>query len=78
MREGVEQGIEQERGKRLASARTMLLSYTEVRFPTLKQVAQEQASQIENPDVVEQLALKVIRAQTVQEAERSFLNWRHQ
>ena len=74
--EGREEGLEEGLEKELARLRDFLLKTVEIRrMPELLSLAQQQAALIDNPDILNDLTLKIIAAETSKEAERALLNW---
>jgi hypothetical protein len=77
--EGLEKGLEKgmEKG-RLQTLRDILLNFVQTRFPDpkLTHLAQSQVSIIDDPEVLENLILKVGPAQTAEEVQRYLLDWR--
>lgn len=71
--EGREAGLEQ---GRLEEARDMLLVMINARFPRLKKIAREQIQQIEDVQVLRQLAFQIVATQKLNDAKQYLLNWR--
>lgn len=67
LRDGIEQGIEQ-------GIHHTLISYLEVRYPMLVELAQEQTGQIKDADALRQVVTKVFGLQTSGEIEEYLLS----
>jgi predicted transposase YdaD len=63
LRQGMQQGREEERRQEAQRLRQILTSYVEVRFPSIVRDAQKHAEMIQDPDVLQQLTLKIYTAQ---------------
>jgi len=72
-RTGREEGYEKERQERLASLRQKLLTLVHVRYPRLESLARVQAVEHDDPEMLEEVLLKVALAQNAKEAERHLL-----
>ena len=66
--EGLEKGLEKERQQRLKDQRQMLMTIVETHFPNVAQLAKKQAHAIKDPQVLQNLVLKVFAAQTEEQA----------
>src|SRR5205814_2146011 len=75
--EGLEQGLEQglKQGRLLAKRETFL-TLIEVRFPRLKTLAMRQASLIDKPEILEDLMVKLLTVQSMDEMRHHLLTWR--
>ncbi len=71
LKEGREEGREQ---GRLETLQNILLSFAQARFPTLTPLAKEKVAQIQKPETLESLTLKVGLAQTLEEAQNYLQN----
>jgi len=69
-KEGIEEGLQ--RGK-LEALHETTLSIVKERFPKLMRFAKKQVAAIEDPKVFQQLILKLISAQTMNEAKQYLL-----
>lgn len=73
-KEALEEALEEERKVAFQKARQTLLSFIQVHFPALMQLAEEQCSAIETLEQMEDLLRKVILAQSEQEVRQHLLN----
>jgi predicted transposase YdaD len=64
MQQGMQQGREEERRQEAQRLRQILTSYVEVRFPSIARDARKHAEMIQDPDVLQQVMLKIYTAQT--------------
>jgi hypothetical protein len=71
---GVKQGIEKEQQKWLTSQHSALLNVIQVHFPELLVEARKKANQVEDPQILQDLMLKVVVAQNSQEARNLLLH----
>jgi len=77
--EGLEKGLEKGMQKgRLQTLRDILFNFVQTRFPDpkLTHLAQSQIAIIDDPEVLENLILKVGPAQTAEEVQHYLLDWR--
>jgi hypothetical protein len=72
--QGIEKGIEKEQQKWLTSQRGALLNVVQVRFPELLVEARKKADQTSDPQVLQDLMLKVVATQNSQEARNLLLH----
>jgi predicted transposase YdaD len=71
LQQGIEQGIEQGKQQgQLTALRSLLLAFVRTHFPELTAIAKAQAEQVQNPDALQALVLKLVGAQSVDEARR--------
>jgi len=61
-----------QKGK-LEAQRQTLVSYVEMRFPQIVALAKQQADAIKDPEVLQDLILKMFSAQTAEEAEQCLI-----
>jgi predicted transposase YdaD len=73
----LQEGREEGRQERIQALRQMLLKFVQARFPARKmiQLAKGQVALIEDPEVLQDLILKVGLAQTAEEAQNYLLEW---
>lgn len=69
--QGIEQGIEQ--GK-LQGLREMLLSFVQKDFPEVTVLARQQVDRITDPEILQAIILKLVHAQTLDEARKIFFD----
>lgn len=62
--EGLQEGREEERRQEVQRLRQMLASYVELHFPTVVDEARKYAEMVQDPDVLQQVTLKIFAAQT--------------
>ena len=74
MQEGREEGREEERQQRLKDQRQMLMTLVQVHFSNIVHLAQERADDINDPEVLQSLILKVVAAQDEEEAKQILLS----
>jgi len=72
---GIKQGIEKERQEIVQGVRQTLLTLVAERFPKLKTLAKGQLSLIEQPQILDNLILKIALARTQEEAQDYLLTW---
>ena len=72
---GLEEGREEVQQRRLLSLRPKLLTLVQTRFPKLKTLMRGQIAIIQEPEILEDLLLKVAIAQTQEEAQDYLLSW---
>lgn len=70
--QGLEQGFEKGREERLQGQREMLLSFVQRDFPEVLILARQQVNRITDPELVQAVFLKLVHAQTVEEAKKIF------
>ncbi len=70
----VEQGREKERQRWISWHREVLIKFVEVSFADLTIEAQQQANSITNLEILHKLILKLINAQTTDEARQILLS----
>ena len=68
--QGREQGIEQGREQRLRGQREMLLSFVQRDFPEVMILARQQVNRITDPEILQAVFLKLVDAQTLEEAKK--------
>ena len=73
----LQEGREEGHQERIQALRQMLLKFVQARFPARKmmRLAQGQAALIEDPEVLQDLILKVGLAQTAEEVQNYLLEW---
>lgn len=71
--EGREEGLEK---GRLEAVRRTLANVVQRLFPALVSLAQQQATLVNKPEIVDDLILKVIQARSVEEARIVLLSWK--
>jgi len=72
---GIEKGRNEERQETLQTLRQTLLTLTAQRYPKLKTLAKGQLLLIEQPQILENLFLKIALARTQEEAQDCLLTW---
>ena len=74
--EGIQEGLEKgvEKGI-LQGHRQTLLKIVNARFPKILHLAKGQGAIIDDPDVLENLIVKISTAQTLQEAQNYLIDW---
>ena len=72
--QGVEKGREEERQRRIHEQREMLVRIFQLHFPGLLAMAKQQADSIEDPEVLSAMNLKLLAAQTIEEARQILLS----
>ena len=73
--QGIEQGIEKgiEQGK-LQGLREVLLSFVQKDFPEVMALARQQVDRITDPEILQAIVLKLVHAQTLDEAKQIFFD----
>jgi flagellar biosynthesis/type III secretory pathway protein FliH len=66
LEQGVERGIERERQDRLHSLRQKILQVFQMRFPKMKKLAQGPIASVEDPELLEDLLIRVAMAETAE------------
>jgi hypothetical protein len=74
LNKGVEKGIEEEQQKWLKAQYDALLNVVQMRFPELLVEARKKADQVEDPLVLQDIMLKIVAAQSSQEARNLLLH----
>ena len=69
----MEEGREEERQQRLKDQRQMLMTFVQAHFPKLAHLAKEQADAINNPEALQNLSLRLLAAQTEEQARQVLL-----
>jgi predicted transposase YdaD len=64
LQEGLQEGREEERRQEVQRLRHMLTTYVEMRFPTVVPDARKHVETIQDPDVLQQVTLKIFAAQS--------------
>ncbi len=72
--QGRERGIEQGREQRLQGQREMLLSFVQRDFPEAMILARQQVNHITDPEILQVVFLKLVHAQTLEEAKKIFFD----
>ncbi len=77
LEKGLEEGLEKGRKEGLQLLRQTLVKFVQARFPSPKMIrlAKGQAAIIDDPNVLQDLTLKVGLAQTAEEAQHYLLDW---
>ena len=75
LEEGREEGREEERQVRLQAERKLLQMIVKARFPTLTRLAKTQAGLIKDVITIEEVAERVSKAQTTEEATNALVSW---
>jgi predicted transposase YdaD len=73
---GLERGLErmlEERERRVHGQRQVLASFVQAHFSDIADLARQRGDEIHDPDVLERLNLKLLAAQTVEEAKKILL-----
>jgi hypothetical protein len=73
LQKGIEKGIEKEQKEWLTSQRDVLLNMIQVHFPELLAEARKKVNQVEDPRVLQDVILKIVTAQSSQEARNLLL-----
>jgi len=73
--EGIQEGIVQGHQETLKTLRQTLLKIVNARFPKILHLAKGQGAIIDDPDVLEDLIVKISTAQTLQEAQNYLIDW---
>ncbi|OLE24392.1 MAG: hypothetical protein AUI36_33060, partial [Cyanobacteria bacterium 13_1_40CM_2_61_4] len=71
--EGRAEGRAEERLQRLKDQRELLMTLVQMHFPNLTELAQRQANAAEDPEALQQVVLKLVAAQTQEQAEQVLL-----
>jgi len=75
LQQGLEKGRQEERQEVVQTLRQTLLTLVTQRFSKLKTLAKAQLSLIEQPQILEDLFLKIALARTQEEAQEYLLTW---
>lgn len=70
----LEEGAEQERARRIQEQREMLLNIVQLRYPELLELAKQQAESIKDAETLPSVNLKLIAAQSSEDAKRTLQN----
>src|SRR5712691_2019650 len=70
LEQGLELGREEERQRRLQGQRELLMSYMQVRFPEITALAKQQTNSITDPEVLQNVIIKLLAAQSLDEAKQ--------
>src|SRR5260370_34211134 len=73
IQEGVEKGVEKAHQQELQDLRQILLGFIQARFQELVPIATKQTANITDIEILKHLTLKVVLAQTLEEARRLLL-----
>ncbi len=68
LEEGLEKGREEERQRRIQGQHEMLASFIQAHFPEILALAKQQTDDIKDPDVLQNVILKLLTVGTVEEA----------
>jgi len=72
--QGVEKGREEERQQELQRQRQTIIGFVQRRFPEITALAEQQTAKITDPETLQTVILKLLDAQTVEEARQVLLN----
>ncbi len=72
--EFLEKGREEERQRRLEGQREMLMSFVQAHFPEITALAKQQADSITDPEVLQNVIIKLLAAQRLDEARQILLD----
>ena len=70
----VEQGVEKERQQELQRQRQTIVGFVQRRFPEISALAEQQTAKITDPEMLQTVILKLLDAQTIEEARQILLN----
>ena len=70
----VEQGVEKERQQELQRQRQTIIGFVQRRFPEISTLAEQQTAKITDPEMLQTVILKLLDAQTIEEARQILLN----
>ena len=70
----VEQGVEKERQQELQRQRQTIVGFVQRRFPEITALAEQQTAKITDPEMLQTVILKLLDAQTIEEARQILLN----
>ncbi len=68
LEKGLEKGREEERQRRIQGQHEMLASFIQAHFPEIIALAKQQTDDIKDPDVLQNVILKLLTVGTVEEA----------
>jgi predicted transposase YdaD len=71
---GREQGREEERRQELQRQRQTIIGFVQRRFPEISTLAEQQTAKITDPEMLQTVILKLLDAQTIEEARQILLN----
>ncbi len=71
---GREQGREEERQQELQRQRQTIIGFVQRRFPEITALAEQQTAKITDPEMLQTVILKLLDAQTIEEARQILLN----
>jgi len=71
--QGMEQGREEGRRQALQRDRQLLMNFVERHFPEMITLAKQQTEGIKDPDALQSVMLKLLNAQTIEEARKALL-----
>ncbi len=74
LEQGVEKGREEERQQELQRQRQTIIGFVQRRFPEITALAEQQTAKITDPETLQTVILKLLDAQTVEEARQVLLN----
>src|SRR6266436_8361780 len=72
--QGVEKGREEERQQELQRQRQTIIGFVQRRFPEITALAEQQTAKITDPETLQTVILKLLAAQTIEEARQVLLN----
>jgi predicted transposase YdaD len=72
--QGVEKGREEERQQELQRQRQTIIGFVQRRFPEITALAEQQTAKITDPETLQTVILKLLDAQTVEEARQILLS----
>jgi hypothetical protein len=70
----VEQGVEKERQQELQRQCQTIIGFVQRRFPEITALAEQQTAKITDPETLQTVILKLLDAQTIEEARQILLN----
>jgi type II secretory pathway component PulM len=70
----VEQGVEKGREQELQRQRQTIIGFVQRRFPEITALAEQQTAKITDPEMLQTVILKLLDAQTIEEARQILLN----
>jgi len=72
--QGVEKGREEERQQELQRQRQTIIGFVQRRFPEITALGEQLTAKITDPETLQTVILKLLDAQTVEEARQVLLN----
>ena len=74
LEQGVEKGREEERQQELQRQRQTIVGFVQRRFPEITALAEQQTAKITDPEMLQTVILKLLDAQTIEEARQILLS----